>query len=154
MGRPAKAIAAHSANDRHDYSARIAAEKSLQNSPVTVPEGLTAAQENIVNHIISELKKADILCDLDIYVLEQCAVAADCLHKINEKINSDDEQMYNKDLLIAKEKHEKTFFKCCDLLCLAPQSRAKIAAATVQKDESADLLKAILSGEKTFDDEE
>ncbi|WP_432651722.1 P27 family phage terminase small subunit [Huintestinicola sp.] len=142
-------------SDRHKerYAKRKSAEEALKGSDINIPRDITESQEKICEHIIGELEKSGILCSLDEYVLEQCAVAADCLHKINKLINSgDDEAMFSKDMLIVKEKYEKTFFKCCDELCLSPQSRAKIANINSQAaDDGTELLKQILAGENVGD---
>ena len=62
--------------------------------------------------------------------------------------------MFSKELLIVKEKHEKTFFKCCDELCLSPQSRAKIANINSQAaDDGTELIKQLLAGENADEEE-
>ena len=151
MGRPSKPIDMRSSTDRHKdrYNKRKTAEEALKGNEITIPKDITNNQKNICKHIIGELEKSGILCSLDEYVLEQCAVAVDCLHKINQLINSEDESlMFSKDVLTAKEKYEKTFFRCCDELCLSPQSRAKIANINSQAaDDGTELIKQLLAGE-------
>ena len=148
MARPAKPVGmADGHRTKKEISRRSAAESALMGSDIAVPKGLTAEQRKIAKHIIGELEKSKILCSLDGYVLEQCCVAADCLHRINRMINSEDDAMCDKELLLAKKEHERTFFKCCDELCLSPQARAKVAAANAAAgDESTQTLIDILSG--------
>lgn len=148
MARPAKPIAtAEGHRTKKEITERNAAEKALRKSGIRVPTGLSAEQKKVARHIIKELEQSEILCSLDTYVLAQCCVAVTCLQEINERINSHKDAMLDRALLTAKEKHEKTFFRCCDELCLSPQSRAKIAAAgTAQKDESVTALKTLLEG--------
>ncbi|MBQ5334043.1 MAG: P27 family phage terminase small subunit [Oscillospiraceae bacterium] len=153
MARPAKPVSVQSSHlTKKEISERTASENALKGNEVRVPKGITASQKMICRHIIGELEKSGILCSLDEYVLEQCAVAVDCLHKINSLINSEDEKMMlSKELLTAKEKYEKTFFRCCDELCLSPQARAKIANINAQTDDGTELLRQILSGGDSCD---
>lgn len=155
MARPAKPTSVQSGHlTKKQISERAAAEEALKGNEINIPRDITESQRKICEHIIGELEKSGILCSLDEYVLEQCAVAADCLHKINMQINSEPEMMFSKELLIVKEKHEKTFFKCCDELCLSPQSRAKIANINSQAaDDGTALLKQILSGNADVEEE-
>lgn len=157
MARPAKPVGMTDGHrTKKEIAERTTAEKTLKGKPVSVPQGLTDSQKKICRHIISELKASEILCSLDKYVLEQCCVAADCLHRINEMINSCDEGMCNKLLLSAKKEHERTFFRCCSELCLSPQARAKIAAANAAaKDDSLNAIKEILAGNNDdYEDDE
>ena len=156
MARPAKPTSVQSGHlTKKQISERAAAEEALKGNEITIPKDITNNQKNICKHIIGELEKSGILCSLDEYVLEQCAVAVDCLHKINQLINSEDESlMFSKDVLTAKEKYEKTFFRCCDELCLSPQSRAKIANINSQAaDDGTALLKQIISGDADVEED-
>ena len=148
MARPAKPTSIQSGHlTKKQISERAAAEEALKGNEINIPRDITESQRKICEHIIGELEKSGILCSLDEYVLEQCAVAADCLHKINMQINSEPEMMFSKELLIVKEKYEKTFFKCCDELCLSPQSRAKIANINSQAaDDGTELIKQLIAG--------
>ena len=53
--------------------------------------------------------------------------------------------MYDKRIMSTKEKYTKDFFRCCNELCLSPQSRAKIANISSQNNAYADdlLLRAL-----------
>ena len=44
----------------------------------------------------------------------------------------------------SKEKYTKDFFRCCNELCLSPQSRAKLANLNVQAQEEDPLMKALM----------
>ena len=155
MARPAKPTSVQSGHlTKKQISERAAAEEALKGNEINIPRDITESQRKICEHIIGELEKSEILCSLDEYVLEQCAVSVDCLHKINMQINSEPEMMFSKELLIVKEKYEKTFFKCCDELCLSPQSRAKIANINSQAaDDGTALLKQIISGDTDVEEE-
>lgn len=156
MARPAKPVGMTDGHrTKKEISERTAAENTLKGKAVSVPQGLTGSQKKICRHIIAELKASEILCSLDKYVLEQCCVAADCLHKINEIMNCNEDAMFDKSLLVAKKEHERTFFRCCSELCLSPQARAKIAAANAAaKDDSLNAIKEILAGNDNDDEDE
>ena len=84
MARPAKPTSVQSGHlTKKQISERTAAEEALKGNEINIPRDITESQRKICEHIIGELEKSGILCSLDEYVLEQCAVAADCLHKIN-----------------------------------------------------------------------
>lgn len=156
MARPAKPVGMTEGHrTKKEIEQRTHAENALKGNPIRIPQGLSASQRKICKHIITELEESKLLCSLDKYVLEQCCVSADSLHKINMLINEKPQAFYDKALLSAKEKHEKTFFRCCDALCLSPQSRAKIAAVNAEciEDKGTELLKRIISGDM-YDDEE
>ena len=51
--------------------------------------------------------------------------------------------------MTAKDKYTKDFFRCCNELCLSPQSRAKIALANANAaKDAADPLMEVLKGLK------
>ena len=57
--------------------------------------------------------------------------------------------MFEKDVMAAKDKYTKDFFRCCNELCLSPQSRAKIALANANAaKDAADPLMEVLKGLK------
>ena len=70
------------------------------------------------------------------------------IQQIEKKMIENDDLIADKTLLTAKEKYTKEFFRCCNELCLSPQSRAKLSNINVQtkKNEDDPLLKA-LSGD-------
>ena len=43
----------------------------------------------------------------------------------------------------AKDKYTKSFFRCCNELCLSPQSRAKMANINLQGKEDSPLIKLL-----------
>ncbi|WP_286680172.1 P27 family phage terminase small subunit [Tepidanaerobacter syntrophicus] len=89
-----------------------------------------------------------MLGNLDIYILAQAAISIERLQSIETTINKDNSKMFDRNVLAAKEKYTKDFFRCCNELSLSPQSRAKlgnIALQTKQQQEDP-LLKVLVGG--------
>lgn len=123
--------------------------KVTTNNPPSPPSHLTDEQKAIFNFICEELKESRILCSLDNYVLATFAVAVDRLNYIERRINANSGELFEKDIMTAKDKYTKDFFRCCSELCLSPQSRAKIALTNANAaKEAADPLTEVLKGLK------
>lgn len=109
------------------------------------PSYLTAPQKKIYKYIVSNLKAIGILGNLDVYVLTECSICIDRMQEIEKRINASPESMTSPTLLAAKDKYTKTFFRCCNELCLSPQARAKMANINVQSQkEDNPLIKALM----------
>lgn len=135
MGRPAKPLAEQSgAMTKEESVARDRAEKKLKGGNTRIKPGtyLTNSQKKIFRYIVNELKDANILGNLDIYVLELAAISIDRIREIEKEINAHPEQLADTKLMAAKEKYSKDFFRCCNELSLSPQARAKISIASVK----------------------
>lgn len=60
--------------------------------------------------------------------------------------------MFDKEVLAAKDKYTKDFFRCCNELSLSPQSRAKLGNINLQvKQQQEDPLLKVLAGGKDAD---
>lgn len=151
MARPPKNIAlvqSHASKD--EIEKRTLVENKIKGSgdKLSAPKHLSKTQKSIYNSIVNELKTSGILGNLDTYILETCAISIDRLQEIERIINEDIQMMFDRQLLSAKDKYSKEFFKCCTELCLSPQSRAKIGTLNVLKqDNDTDPLLKILNGE-------
>lgn len=135
MARPAKPLSEQSgAITKEETIARDKAEKKLKGNNTRLKPGsyLTSSQKKIFKYIVNELKAADVLGNLDIYVLELAAISIDRIRNIEMTINETPEELANSKLMAAKEKYSKDFFRCCNELSLSPQARAKIAIASVK----------------------
>ncbi len=122
-------------------------EKNLRGAAdkLKAPSYLTAPQKKIFRNIVDNLKESGILGNLDIFVLTECSVCIDRMQEIEKRINTHPEQMTSSALLAAKEKYTKSFFRCCNELCLSPQSRAKMANINVQaQKEENPLFRALM----------
>lgn len=111
------------------------------------PTWLNKEQKKIFKYIVKELEESEVLGNLDVYILTQCAVSIDRLQEIEKLINGDVEAIYSKSLMGAKDKYSKIFFRCCNELSLSPQSRAKLGTINLQaKERENDPLLNILAG--------
>ncbi len=108
------------------------------------PSYLDKNQKKIFKYIVSELKNADILGNLDVYILATCSIAIDRLQMIESKINQDIELVQDKELMSAKDKYTKDLYRCCNELSLSPQSRAKMANINLQNQVENPLIKALM----------
>lgn len=159
MARPCKSagLLTECSQTKAEIAARQEKEAQLKGKskkPPTPPGWLTANQKKIFRLIVAELKEADILCKLDVWILRECVVAIDNLEQIDRACNDDPSLIYDKGVLSAKEKYSKIFFRSCNELSLSPQSRAKIANINVQADDGTALLKAILAGDTEGEEDE
>jgi P27 family predicted phage terminase small subunit len=149
MARPCKVIDSQSRhNTKEEIENRKENEekiKSLADKINIPPEHLSELQKDIYAFIINELEKTGILTNLDIYILATCAIAIDRLQIIESKININIALLLNKDLMSAKDKYSKDFYRCCNELSLSPQSRAKLGhlALTNKENEEDPLLKEL-----------
>lgn len=156
MARPCKSIEAQSRhNSKEDIEKRKDTEEKLKGLADKVefpPEYLTKEQKLIYKEIVNELKASQILSNLDIYILSSCSIAIDRLQYIEEIINKNPRALMNKDLMSAKDKYNKDFYRCCNELSLSPQSRAKFGSLSLKANEKEEdpLIKAL----KGDDDED
>lgn len=151
MARPsmsAKTTAKHLTKAEKD--AKMSAEDKLRGSAdkLKPPKYLSGAQKKIFKFIVSELESSDILGNLDVYVLSECSIALDRMQEIESRINQDAAQLSNDKLLQTKERYTKSFFRCCNELCLSPQSRAKMGNLNLQAKEENPLFKILCDDEE------
>lgn len=144
----AKTTAKHLTKAEKD--AKMSAEDKLRGSAdkLKPPKYLSAAQKKIFKFIVSELEGSDILGNLDVYVLSECSIALDRMQEIESRINQDTAQLSNDKLLQTKERYTKSFFRCCNELCLSPQSRAKMGNLNLQAKEENPLFKILCDDEE------
>jgi P27 family predicted phage terminase small subunit len=151
-GRPSKSakLIHENGQTKAEIKARAQVEDSLRgNDEVIKPSGrLNSNQKKIFNYIVNELKAIDFLGNLDSFLLETCCIAIDRLQQIEKDINRDFELIKDRQLMSAKEKYTKDFFKCSHLLSMSPESRAKFGILALnQKIEEKDPLLKILKRE-------
>lgn len=152
MARPSKSVKTMSKNlTKEEKEIRLQTEEKLKGGAdnISPPEHLNDRQKKIFDYIVDELKASGILGNLDIYILSACSIAIDRLQEIEKLINEDISKLFNKDLMSAKDKYTKDFFRCCNELSLSPQSRAKLGNINLQvKQQKEDLLLKVLAGGK------
>jgi P27 family predicted phage terminase small subunit len=152
MARPSKNASVQSSKMGHrEKAVRKATEDLLKNNSEEIKPSnrLNSNQKRIFNYIVDQLKASEILGNIDIYLLETCSIAVDRLQEIEKMINRDFQMILSKELMAAKEKYTKDFFRCCNELSLSPQSRAKFGILAVKQGEiESDPLLAVLKGGK------
>lgn len=150
MARPCKSVNVMSKNlTKEEKQTRLETEEKLKGGAdkISPPSHLNASQKKIFKYIVEELKESGILGNLDIYILSTCSIAIDRLQGIEKLINKDIERLLDKDLMSAKDKYTKDFFRCCNELSLSPQSRAKLGNINLQaKEQQEDVLLQVLRG--------
>ena len=148
MPRPAKAASSKVAHDtKEEVAIRQEAEKKLRGKAdkLKPPDYLTTEQKKVFRYIVKNLEEADILGNLDIYILSVSAVTIGNLIEIDRMINGEENAELKVKMMSARDKYTKDFFRCCNELSLSPQSRAKLSIAdvkTAQKNKNP-LLEAL-----------
>lgn len=147
MARPAKAIAAQSggtAMTNEEKALRSSTEKRIRGSAdkLSPPKGMSKARKATFEFVISELSGTDMLGNLDVFVLEKLCIAVDMLNQIDEMIDDNNDFIMNSAIRQSREMYSRDFFRCCNELCMSPQSRAKfsISASTPEKKTVRDVL--------------
>ena len=148
MARPAKAVSTKTGTiTKEEEAIRKDTEQRLKGKShrLTPPKYLTDDQKKIFRYIIKELKEADILGNLDVYVLTTTAISIDRLAKMEQQINDNEHLLLDTHFMTAKDKYTKDFFRCCNELSLSPQARAKLSISNVNamKESKNPLLDAL-----------
>lgn len=147
MGRPAKSVNVISKNlTNEEKKAREETEKKLQGKKdKLVPASyLNERQKEIFKYIVDGLEESKILGNLDIFVLNQTAISIERLEDLEEQANRNVEIMFTSAYKSARDMYSKDFFRCCNELCLSPQSRAKLSLVNINKLNEKKTLKDIL----------
>lgn len=146
MARPAMSAAVTAKHmTKAELEIKSGAETKLKGNSdkLKAPGYLTAAQKKIFNSIVRELEASGILGNLDVYVLSECCTAIDRIRDVERQINEEPAKLTNSALMTVKERYSKIFFRCCNELCLSPQSRAKIGNISLKAETENPLLKAL-----------
>lgn len=153
MGRPAKAVAAKTGKiAAEETEQRAAIEDKLRGKKdkLVPPLYLTDSQMEIFNYIMAELQEADILGNLDLFILAQTAIAVDRIQELDRQANQDKSLIFENSFRQARSEASKEYFRCCNELCLSPQSRAKLSIAKVKPGEKKKTIMDLINE----DDEE
>lgn len=152
MPRPAKSVNVISKNlTLEERKLREEKEKKLKgtNDKLKPLKYLNKRQKQIFKYILENLEESKILGNLDVFVLNQTAIAIERLESLEKDANNNSELMLRSSYKAARDMYSKDFFRCCNELCLSPQSRAKLSLASLNKPSEKKTLKDILA-----DDEE
>ena len=144
----AKAVSLVQGNlTKKEIAARKEAEQKLKGktNKLIAPAHLNKMQKKLFKEIIKELEVADVLGNIDVYLLAEFVVAIDRLNEIEIMINNDIELLKDKNLMSSKSKYSQIFFRCCNELSVSVSGRAKLAQMNIKKDEDEEdeLLKLI-----------
>lgn len=147
MGRPAKAIKSKSGKiGNEEAEQRAAIEDKLRggSEKLVPPLYLTESQMEIFNYIMAELQEADILGNLDLFILAQTSIAVDRIQSLDRKANDEPELLFENAYRQARSEASKEYFRCCNELCLSPQSRAKLSVAKIKPGEKKKTIMDLL----------
>jgi len=148
MSRPCKSIETTSKHwTKEEREKRQAVENSLKgnNDKIKPPTYLNANAKKIFRFIVKEMEASNSLCNLDIYILSNCAIATDRIQEAEILLNED---ILNKDALRVKNSYASDLLRYQNELCLTPQSRAKMGSlTTLVKDKDTDEALKILKGD-------
>jgi P27 family predicted phage terminase small subunit len=152
MARPTKAVTTMSRhNTKKEIQERLENETKLKGNSdkLKPPSYLTLSQRKIFKYIIKELETSEILGNLDVFILTQCAISIDRLQTIEQKINDNIMLLCDSAFMASKNKYTSDLFRCVNELSLSPQARAKIGNMNLNKKEkSEDPVLKVLSGGK------
>ena len=140
MARPAKSLTAQSNKTgmtKAERDHRDSVEKSLKGKADKLKAPLTFSKERkaLFDFVIEELTDSGLLGNLDIFVLEKLCISVDMLRSIDEMIDANNDHLMNSQLKTARSMYSTDFFKCCQELCLSPQSRAKLSVTSLSKEK-------------------
>lgn len=138
MARPAKSARVKTGTiPKEEEAQRLELEDKLKGKrdKLIPPLYLTESQMAIFNYIMGELQEADILGNLDLFILAQTAIAVDRIQDFDRKANEQPGLLMTNAFRQARSEASKEYFRCCNELCLSPQSRAKLSIAKVQPGE-------------------
>ena len=152
MARPCKSakVLTECSQTKEEIDSRIEKEEVIRGKAdkLTPSMELTESQLYLFNFIVEELKASEILSNLDIFLLNKAAIAIDRLHYIEGIVNKNPKALFNKEIMSKKDSYDKDFYRCCNELCLSPQSRAKIANININtKNAEEDAVVKALRGE-------
>lgn len=151
MARPTKAAATRTGHmTKEEQAFRVGVETSIRGTGGVPkpPTYLNAKQKKIFRFIVNGLVAADIVSNMDEFVIANTAVAIERLQEIETRVNKDSSLLFDAKLMGTRAKYETCMWRGCNELCLSPQARAKIGSiAMAKRKDEQDPLVAILSGD-------
>lgn len=149
LARPCKSakVLTECSQTKEEINTRIEKEQLIRGHADNIIPSmeLTESQQILFYFIVDELKASEILSNLDKFLLTKAAIAIDRLHYIEKLVNQKPKLLFNKDVMSKKDTYDKDFYRCCNELCLSPQSRAKIANININTKNAEDdaVIKAL-----------
>lgn len=102
---------------------------------------LTKNQKKIFKFIVDELEVAEILCKLDVFVLERISCCIDIIKQCEKEISENgviDENGNVSPAFKVRKDEMANFIKLANELSLSPQARAKIANISIKNQNTKD----------------
>lgn len=129
--------------------AREKAEMKLKgkSDELNPPEYLTKEQVDVYLYILDNLEESKMLGNLDQFILARASITICQLKNFDIIANANPEILLDSKFRMAKDAATKDFFRCCNELCLSPQSRAKLSISAVKTEPEKKSLMDILNEE-------
>lgn len=147
MARPSKSITSSTGKiSKEEKEIRLETENKLKggNENLIPASYLNERQVEIFNYILSNLEESKVLGNLDVFVLNRTAITIERLENLDKQANDNEEIIFTTAFKSSRDMYSKDFFRCCNELCLSPQSRAKLSITAVKQPEKK-TLKDILA---------
>lgn len=114
MARPAKSARIKTGTiPKEEEAQRLELEDKLRgkNDKLIPPLYLTESQMDIFNYIMGELQEADILGNLDLFILAQTAIAVDRLQELDQQANHDKNLLFGNAFRQARAERIKRYLE-------------------------------------------
>ena len=147
MARPSKSVTSSTGKiSKEEKEIRLETENKLKggNENLIPASYLNERQVEIFNYILSNLEESKVLGNLDVFVLNRTAITIERLENLDKQANENEEIIFTTAFKSSRDMYSKDFFRCCNELCLSPQSRAKLSITAVKQPEKK-TLKDILA---------
>ena len=147
MARPSKSITSSTGKiSKEEKEIRLETENKLKggNEKLIPASYLNERQVEIFNYMLSNLEESEVLGNLDVFVLNRTAITIERLENLDKQANENEEIIFTTAFKSSRDMYSKDFFRCCNELCLSPQSRAKLSITAVKQPEKK-TLKDILA---------
>ena len=147
MARPSKSITSSTGKiSKEEKEIRLETENKLKggNENLIPASYLNERHVEIFNYILSNLEESKVLGNLDVFVLNRTAITIERLENLDKQANENEEIIFTTAFKSSRDMYGKDFFRCCNELCLSPQSRAKLSITAVKQPEKK-TLKDILA---------
>lgn len=119
---------------KEDRENKLETEQKLKGNSdkIKPPIYLSKEQKKIFKLVVNELINAEILCNLDVYVLTTCVICIDRLQAIEKLINEDIEKLNDRKIMGSRKDYQTDLFRCMGELCMSPKARASIGNLNMQ----------------------
>lgn len=138
MGRPSMALSATSKHlTKEEIAERQEQETLLKGATDDIRPShyLTEKQIEMFDNLVQELEASGILCNLDSDNLSNYVFALDQLETLNDMINRNPDNLFDKQMLAARGQLVKEVQKYSSEFNLTPQARAKMGSNTIKAKE-------------------